>query len=94
MMKRCIFYYFNELQILEWHRIDGKLNDDETFVKEIPEFLSISPDNRTLIFHPFSSSEYTSSIHATKYKCIAKNKAGIISSPIINLRAGILYISL
>ena len=81
---------FFSLQILEWWRITGKLGSDEMLVKEIPEFLSLSRDNRTLTFHPFSSSDYMSSIHANVYKCIAKNKAGIIASPAIDLRAGIL----
>ena len=57
-------------------------------MNKLPEFLSLSRDNRTLTFHPFSSSQYSSSIHATEYKCLAKNEAGIVSSPDIDLRAG------
>ena len=68
-----------------------KGHKDENLVKEVPEFVSLSNDNRTLNFHPFSSSEYSSEIHASTYKCIAKNKAGIIASPEIDLRAGTFF---
>ena len=68
--------------------VGTKRNKVENLVKEVPEFVSLSNDNRTLTFHPFSSSEYSSEIHASTYKCIAKNKAGIIASPEIDLRAG------
>ena len=62
-------------------------------MKEMNEFLSLSMDNRTLSFHPFPSTQYSSSIHATVYKCTAKNEAGLISSPDIDLRAGMMNIT-
>ena len=71
--------------------VGTKRNKVENLVKEVPEFVSLSNDNRTLTFHPFSSSEYSSEIHASTYKCIAKNKAGIIASPEIDLRAGTFF---
>ena len=71
--------------------VGTKAHKDEILVKEVPEFVSLSNDNRTLTFHPFSSSEYSSEIHASNYKCIAKNKAGIIASPEIDLRAGTFF---
>ena len=71
--------------------VGTKGNQVENLVKEVPEFVSLSNDNRTLTFHPFSSSEYSSEIHASTYKCIAKNKAGIIASPEIDLKAGTFF---
>ena len=82
---------FFSLKIVEWKRIDGKdQNSGEISVTEVPGILSLTPDNRTLTFNPFSpsSSSYVPSIHASTYKCVAKNKAGIISTPPVDLEAG------
>ena len=76
-------------QAIKWFRDTGNHEYHELLIEQLPEFMSLSHDNRTLKFHPFSSSQYSSSIHATKYRCTAENEAGLISSPEIDLRAGI-----
>ena len=74
--------------MIKWFQNTGNHRYDELQIEKLPEFVDLSHDNRTLTFHPFSSSQYSSSIHATKYKCTAKNEAGMISSPEVDLRAG------
>ena len=84
------------MQILEWRKIEIKDRGGESStrrekylqVQPVPEILSLSVDNQTLSFPPFSSSAYTASIHATTYKCVARNEAGVVSSPPTDLRAG------
>ena len=85
-------YHNLSIQIIQWYQKRGNNRYDELLMKETNEFLSLSMDNRTLSFHPFPSTQYSSSIHATVYKCTAKNEAGLISSPDIDLRAGMVNI--
>ncbi|KAL5020556.1 hypothetical protein ScPMuIL_003448 [Solemya velum] len=58
---------------LEWVRADGRPVDD------VEGLLHILPNN-TLRFSAFESKEFTSDIHTGRYRCVAKNTAGIILS--------------
>ncbi|TRY70745.1 hypothetical protein TCAL_04830 [Tigriopus californicus] len=50
--------------------------------------LSLSEDNTTLTFHPFSAERYSSQIHAQRFQCAAtsSNVGTIVSAP-VNVRA-------
>ena len=83
-------------QQVEWRSIGSVFNSEarsggglEETVGPVPGGIrSLLSGDQVLKFPPFQSSSYSSDIHATNYRCLAKNRAGIISSPAIDLRAG------
>lgn len=79
----CALY----LQTLEWRVLPS--GSGLTSAQLASSLLSLSEDNTTLTFHPFSAERYSSQIHAQRFQCAATslNVGTIVSAP-INVRAG------
>ncbi|XP_023234039.1 Down syndrome cell adhesion molecule-like protein Dscam2 isoform X1 [Centruroides sculpturatus] len=69
---------------IHWERSD--LNSR---VQDIPGLRLIRPDG-SMIFPPFSSSNYRRDIHDTIYRCIATNRVGSIGSRDVHVKAIVL----
>ena len=73
-------------QVIEWRY--GPDENSFSPVHKVFELLSFSGDNSSIHFRPFPSNKYSSKIHSTFYQCFAINSVGVISSPVIDVRAG------
>ena len=81
-----VFKILIVFQTIEW-----RFGQDETSlspVQNVVELLSMSSDNSSIHFRPFSSNKYSSKIHSTFYQCFAINSVGVVASAVIDVRAG------
>ena len=64
-----------------WIKEDGSgINGDTSSLRTVR-------DDGSLIFRPFSASEYRQDIHSAFYKCLATNSFGTIESHPVKVRA-------
>ena len=73
-------------QSIEWEIVDASI--EFTPVIAIPDLVSISADNVSLVFAAFASDRYSSLVHAAKYRCKVENADGVIVSNVVDVRAG------
>lgn len=69
------------LPVLEWILADG------TTVTQIKDMRLIS-GNGSLIFPPFPAEKFRRDVHASVYRCIARNRVGLILSTDVFVKAG------
>ncbi|KAK6630667.1 hypothetical protein RUM43_014652 [Polyplax serrata] len=72
------------LPVLEWILADG------TTVTQIKDVRLIS-GNGSLIFPPFPAEKFRRDVHASVYRCIARNRVGLILSTDVFVKAEIEY---
>ena len=47
-----------------------------------------NPSTNSLVFRPFASDEFSPEVHSTRYRCLASNMHGTITSPLVHVKAG------
>lgn len=47
-----------------------------------------NPSTNALVFRSFAADEFSPEVHSTKYRCLASNLHGTITSPLVQVKAG------
>lgn len=47
-----------------------------------------NPSTNALVFRSFAADEFSPEVHSTKYRCLASNQHGTITSPLVQVKAG------
>lgn len=47
-----------------------------------------NPNTNALVFRSFAADEFSPEVHSTKYRCLASNLHGTITSPLVQVKAG------
>lgn len=63
-------------------------NENSKYLQSNLPLVHHHPTTNALVFRPFTSNEFSPEVHSTKYRCLASNSHGTITSPFVQIRAG------